>query len=142
MGFRAGLKNAGKWFRVDELIRNNSGLKDAINTDEQVQILLDQMDGILNAEREAAGIPPEAFAEDIAAQAFPLPLRLWQGRLVYSHRAEGETGLTANQKEFRGIANLLRARVDEIIRAFSMLSDAYEKPSSEFPNPGGEVGDT
>lgn len=141
MGFRAGLYNAGKWFRVNELIRNAGGLKDSVNNDEEVQTILDQMDAVLNAEREAAGIAPEAFAEDIAAQGFPIPLRLWQGRLVFSHRAPGQTGLTANQKLFKGLASDLRKRVDEIIRAFSMLSDAYEKPAGDYPNPGGVVGE-
>lgn len=139
MSYRAGLQNAGKWFRVNELVRNNAALKDGINTDEEVQASLDQMDAILSAERELAGIPALAFAESISAQGFPLPLRLWQGRLVFSHRATGETGMTSNQRDFRNHANDLRKRVDEIIRAFSMLSDAYEKPDEGYNNPGGVV---
>lgn len=139
MSFRAGLKNAGKWYRVNQLCRNNSSVKDAFNTDSEVQSILNGMDGILQAERTAAGIPESAFTENISDQGFPIPLRIWQGRLVYSARSPGETGQTDNQKEFSGLASDLRKRVDVIIRAFTMLSDAYEKPADDFPNPGGVV---
>lgn len=142
MGFRAGLKNAGKWFRVNDLVRRNAALKNAINTDAEVQAALDTMDGVLAAEMAAAGIPNTEFAESIAAQGFPIPLRIWQGRLVYSAREPGLTGQTQNQRVFLNNAQLLRERVDQIIRAFSMLSDAYEKPGDTHNNPGGVVSET
>lgn len=140
MPFRAGLKNSGKWYRINQLLRKHDSFKEAVNNDTYVQQELRNMDNVLQDEATKANAHADVFpAGGLVANGFPIPLRLWQGRLVYSKRGSGETGLTANQKNFRHYAYNLRKRVAELDAAFSALADAYDVDPAEFPNPGGDV---
>lgn len=140
MGFKAGLKNAGKWYRVNQLLREKPDFETAVNANPGVHGVLVELDTILVAEATTAGVADQ-FTDRLATNGLPVPLRVWQGRLVYSHRTAKQKGLTANQKQFRIKAKNLRDHVDTMIRSFSMLDDAFDQPAEKGPNPGGELGE-
>lgn len=139
---KAGLKSAGKWARVIKLLRENEALKTAIAQDVFIGQELDNMNVVLVDEAEKAGVDGQDVAPDLKTLDGLLPLRVWQGRLVYSKKPAGWTkSLTPNQKNFRHYAFNLRKRYDEIIRAMSMLVDAGNVLDEGYANPGGIAGD-
>jgi hypothetical protein len=139
MAFRAGLKNSGKWQRVNTLLKKHSNLKGAINGDAEVKRILGQMDTVLRSIASDLSVTNSAMGE-LAAHGFPVPYVLWSGHLPALGTSGGTFDVSTEQTQMYSLASQLRNRVDTMIRGYKLIGDAYDLSPEQFINPGGSPG--
>lgn len=144
MGFVKKLKTPGKWFEVNEIVRNHPQTKTIINGNATVQQCLSEMNAIIVEIAAAAGVTQLPGAANVTLQSngFPVPKMVWFGTLAYD-----TTGPVGNQqygkihaKAFAQYASQLRKAVYHILESARLAADALDAPTGDAPNPGGQVG--
>lgn len=149
MAFTRKLKTQNKWFRVNELARNDASLATAINGDGGCNAIKAEMETLVKAIYAEALNTSADDAEFTIDRIVPMPWRMWAGILSYdtftpaqrtvkkgSNAGARYTAYIANHEaQFRDMASRLRDRIDTIIEIRRMTNDLGEADQS--PNPGG-----
>lgn len=134
-------KNAGAWFRANELIRHNPTLKTVVNGDATIRTQGGNLLTIISEIATENGYNPSDDGLTVASKAvamFPITKQLWMGYLPFS--TYDETAVPPadeHRKDFATAATALRDRFYDIVRAWKLAKDAW---NVDVPgNPGGEV---
>lgn len=143
MGFVKKLKTPGKWFEVNELVRNHPQTKQIINGNATVQQCLSEMNAIIQSIAQAAGVTqlPGVSGATLQGNGFPVPKMVWFGSLAYD--TTGQVGSQKygkiHAKAFAQYASQLRTAVYHILESVRLAADALNAPGGDAPNPGGQV---
>lgn len=145
MAFTRKLKTENKWFRVNQLVRKDVSLMDAINQDNGcVSIIHEMEESIRNLYAEALNTSAND-AQFTIDRVVPMPKRMWFGYLAY----DVFTKVTKRSRSgnvypayvgtygaaFKNQAQRLRERIDTIIELRRLTNDLGE--ADQRPNPGG-----
>lgn len=136
------LKNAGKWFRVNEIIRHNATLKTIINADPIVQARgFDMLTTVANIALHNGYTldPATEVPATKKANMFPITKQFWMGYLPISVQstAAGHVGEDLYRTDFAAKAKDLRTRVQKLVDAWKLAADAFN--TADVGNPGGPV---
>lgn len=143
MGFVKKLRTPGKWFEINEIVRNHGQTKQIINSNSGVQNSLSQMNAIIVQIAQDAGVTqlPGAANTTLQGNGFPVPKMVWFGTLAYD--TTGQVGSQkygkVHAKEFASLASTLRNQVYHILESIRLAADALNAPTGDAPNPGGQV---
>ena len=130
-----------KWFRVNEIVRNNDALKTALNENTSIQTQFEAMLTIVNEITTTLGLGSGNQGSPATAKltAFPIPKMFWMGQLALDTYIDGpeDRQVPEHRLAFATAASALRKKANVIIASWRLDQDAYNKDSEG--NPGGEV---
>jgi hypothetical protein len=134
-------KNAGAWFRANEIVRHNPTLRTTINADTQIRAAGSVMLGHINTIATANGYNPSddgLTVESKSVNMFPITKQMWMGYLPFS--TYGEEGEDEHRTEFAEAAKNIRDRFTDLVKSWKLAKDAYNVDVEG--NPGGTVDET